>query len=291
MIKRIPAFAGMFYQSDFDKLDKQIASCFVESKFGPGTLPENKKNKTILGGIAPHAGYNYSGPCAAYLYKEIAESKFADCYIILGTNHTGIGPEFSTYLSDWQTPFGDIRTDTELGLKLIELFPELKNEPSAHIQEHSIEVQLPFLQFALKDNLNQLKILPILIKSQSYEDCLKLGKAISQLAKEKSICIIASSDFTHYGPSYGFVPFLSKVKENLYELDKKAINYIEKLKSKEFYNHSRKTTICGAFTIITAIEACKILGAKKAKLLNYYTSGDIANDYKNAVGYASISFE
>lgn len=289
MIKRKPVVAGMFYQDTFDKLDKQITLCF-ENKLGPGELPGKRKNKIIKGGIAPHAGYSLSGPCAAWFYKEIGEAKLPDCYIILGPNHSGTGSDFSTYLfSDWETPFGDVKIDKNLAYQLTKNFPKLINESGPNLQEHSIEVQLPFLQFANRNQLDKIKILPILIKNYDYSTLTKLAKAISEL--DKNITIIASSDFTHYGPNYGFTPFLHAIKDNIYRIDGKALDLIKEFNSQEFLKYSSKQTICGVAPIITAMQATKKLGAEKARTLSYYTSGDITEDYKNAVGYASLIFE
>lgn len=289
MIKRKPVAAGMFYQDTFDKLDKQITLCF-KNKLGPGELPSKRTNKKIIAGIAPHAGYSMSGPCAAWFYKEIGEAKLPDCYIILGPNHSGIGSDFSTYLfSDWETPLGDIRIDKKTAEEITKKFPQLTNESAANLQEHSIEVQLPFLQFANRNSLDKIKFIPILIKNYDYITLTKLADAISTLDKE--VTIIASSDLTHYGPNYGFTPFLHAIKDNIQRLDSKALDLIKDFNSKEFLKHSKKTTICGTAPIITTIEAARGLGARKARTLNYYTSGDVTKDYKNAVGYASVIFE
>lgn len=288
MINRKPIASGTFYEKNFGKLDKQIISCFL-SKLGPGELPVKRTNKPVHAIIVPHAGYVFSGSCASWAYKEIAESKFPKTYVILGPNHTGRGPEFSTYMfSDWDTPFGSVKIDKGLGNALIKKFPDLTNETEAHSFEHSIEVQLPFLQFASKDNLDKLKFLPLCISSVDYEKLVKLGKALSEF---EDIVVICSSDFTHYGSSYGFVPFLYSKKENLCKLDAEAIDCIKELNSKEFFNFAKKTTICGKSPIVSAIEFCKSKAIKKANLLSYYTSGDVTNDYDTAVGYASILFK
>lgn len=296
MANRKPIVAGAFYKSSFDELDKQIADCFKNNKFGPGDLPVKKRAKKIFGVIAPHAGYEFSGAGAAWAYKEIAESEFPDLFVILGTNHTGLGAELSTYFfADWETPLGIVKVDKDFGKALVKNFPALKNEAMAHLQEHSIEVQLPFLQFVNKDKIKDVKILPIVLGFCDYEICKKLGEKIAETAKaeNKKICIIASSDFTHYGASYGYLPFVHAQKENLYKLDGKAIDFIKRLDAKDFLDYKEKesATICGAFAIAAAIEACKNLGAKKAKLLQYYTSGDVIGDYSSAVGYAAIVFE
>lgn len=289
---RKPIAAGMFYEELFELLDKQISECFTHAK-GPGALPAKRTDREILGIIAPHAGYQFSGPCQAWAYKEIAESKFPDIFIILGTNHQGFG-KAATLLEDFETPLGIVKTDIDFAKKLIKNsdFNIVENK-ELHAKEHSIEVQLPFLQFANKDNLNNIRIVPIITGPEA--DYKKVAETIIETAKKenKKIIIIASSDFTHYGFSYGFVPFQTNIKENLYKLDKEAIKHIEKLDAFAFldYVKTTETTICGAQAIAIAIKTVKALKAKKAKLLQYYTSGDIVNDYRNAVGYASILFK
>ncbi len=283
-------FDGQFYEGSFERLDKQIKDCFID-KFGP-SLPLQKRTKNIKAVIAPHAGYMFSGPCQAWAYKEIAESKLPDVFVILGTNHTGLGARFSTLLDDFETPFGIIKVDKQFGKELMKKFKLLKNDEKAYSSEHSIEVQLPFLQFVNKDELTKVRILPILIQDVSFDLLKELGEAIGKI-KDKKIIIIASSDFTHYGYNYGYLPFTENKKENMYELDNKAIDFIKKLDSEGFLNYKKEkmATICGYNAIIALIEACKSLKVKNGKLLKYYTSGDISKDYNNMVGYAAMVFE
>ena len=142
---RKPIVAGTFYEAEEEALNEQIKNCFL-SKFGPGRLPEikkEKKEKAVLGIIVPHAGYVYSGACAAYAYKEIAESASPDLFVIIGLSHSGYSSCIS--LEDWETPLGIARNDKDFGRSLIKT--GLKQNETAHSQEHSIEVQLPFLQF------------------------------------------------------------------------------------------------------------------------------------------------
>lgn len=287
MVRR-PIVAGQFYPNDFNELNTQIEESF-NSKFGPGALPIKKRDKEIIGIISPHAGYVYSGPGAAWAYKEIAESKLADLYIMLGLSHSGFGTCLS--LEDWETPFGLIQTDKEFGKKLIE--KGIKQDEAAHQQEHSIEVQLPFLQFANKDYLKQLKIIPIITSpDKNYEE---IAKIIVETIKELKIkaCIITSSDFTHFGLNYAYFPFKDNIKENMYKLDNDAIGHIKALNAYKFLDYTEQTgaTICGKYPIAVMLEASKLLGAKKAKLLHYYTSGDIVGDYGSAVGYGAIVVE
>jgi len=286
---RQPVMAGHFYEENPKKLEKQIINCF-ESKFGPGVLPSKRKNKRIVGVIAPHAGYVFSGPCAVWAYKEIAEAEFPEVYIMLGLSHSGKKSCIS--LSDWETPLGIVKNDTEFG-KLIMKNAGLKNDEQTHLGEHSIEVQLPFLQFASKDRIKDLRICPIIISPGTpYEEIAKgIDKTINQTGK--NAVIIASSDFTHYGLNYGFFPFTENIKENMKKFDAKAIEHIKNLDDKGFlkYVFDNDATICGAYPIAALLSLAKYFDAKKAILQHYYTSGDIINDYSSAVGYASIILE
>jgi len=286
---RKPIVAGMFYPADFEDLSNQINDSF-HSKFGPGSLPLKKRNKEIKGIIAPHAGYKFSGPAAAWAYKEIAESKLADIYIMLGLSHQGLPSCIS--LEDWETPLGIVEVDKDFQSALM-ANSGLKQDEKAHANEHSIEVQLPFLQFANKDHLKQLKIAPIIVsEDKNYKEIAQaIVKTIEQTGK-KAI-IIASSDFTHYGVNYGYFPFQDNAKENMHKIDKEAIEQIKNLDPKAFLDYISNTgaTICGKIPIATLIDSCKLLGAKKAELLHYYTSGDIVKDYSSAVGYGAISVE
>lgn len=275
---RQPVVSGMFYASDKEELKQQIKDSY-DSKLGP----KENNNIKIFAAICPHAGYPYSGPCAAHVYNEIKNQKY-DTFIILGTNHTGIGNS-SVSLDDFETPLGIAKNDIELTKEIMERC-NLKENTQAHAQEHSIEVQIPFLQ----DIQEEINIVPIIIDFNS--DYRSIAKGISEVIKNsnKKICIIASSDFTHCGANYGFMPFTDNIKEKLEEFDFKAILKILALDSEGFLDYIKETgaTICGAYAIAVLIEICKSLDKKETKLLKYYTSGDISRDYSSAVGYASI---
>jgi MEMO1 family protein len=285
-------FAGQFYEKNEQALDKQIIECF-EDKNGPGALPLSKRSGKIQAIIAPHAGYSYSGSCAAWAYKAIAEAEFAEIYIIIGPNHSGSGNAIS--MQGYETPFGIVRVDQEFAKSLLEKNTELQIDEEAHAGEHSIEVQIPFLQFATKDNNenvhgNGLKIVPIIIHEIDY---VKLGLDLKETILEcgKKVVIIISSDFTHYGHDYHYMPFSTDVKKNIYERDGKAIEFIKSLNADGFIGYMDETmgTVCGAFPIAVLL---KTLKHSKVELLQYYTSADLEEDskYKNAVGYASILF-
>ena len=157
---RETAVAGQFYDSDFMKLDKQINDCYT-SKFGPGDLPVKRTDKKIVRAvIVPHAGYFFSGACAAWAHKEIAESRFPHDFIILGPNNYSGKSALSA--EDWKTPFGVVRTDKEL-VRQIKEATKIGIGEEAHMHEHSLEVQLPFLQFSNKDKMPNLRIVPIVL--------------------------------------------------------------------------------------------------------------------------------
>jgi len=267
---REPLVAGQFYPENPKELKRMIKECFL-SEFGPGRLPK-EKGKNIIGGIVPHAGYMYSGPCAAHLYKEITGK---ERFIILGVSHRGYNG-ICTTLEDFKTPLGIAQLDKGLAESLIKS-NLIEDNKLVHEAEHSIEVQLPFLQFVLG---NKFKFVPIIIG--------KYDGRIAKLLSQHDVCVLASSDLTHFGYSYGYTPFTKDKKENLYKLDNSAIEIIKELNSKKFLDFCKDKTICGSLPISILLDYAKLKKAK-AHLLKYYTSGDILNDYESAVGYASIA--
>jgi AmmeMemoRadiSam system protein B len=282
--------AGSFYEQEYDRLIKQIENCFYDKK-GPGDLPAKRRDVLLKGVIAPHAGYVFSGACQAWAYKEIAESKIPKTYIIIGPNHSGIGPDFVvSFNENWETPFGSVRTDKRFGMELISRCELVKESDEIHKNEHSIEVQLPFLLYANKGKEGQIKILPLLVKNYDFESCRKVAEAITEISED--ICVIASSDFTHFGPNYSYVPFNYNVKDGIFNLDNGAIELIKKLDTKEFLDYVKRTrtTICGAGAIAVLMECMKSMFVKKVNLLQYYTSGDVIDDYTNSVSYVAMSF-
>ena len=299
-------FAGKFYEEDKKSLNNQIETCFY-SKLGPQDMPKltSKKTTKIFGAVSPHAGYYYSGAGMAFVYKEIAEIEkraMPDVFIILGTNHTGMNNfDFSLSLEDFETPLGIAENEkslTELIIqnKNIEILANRDEAP--HLQEHSIEVQLPFIQFIYNLKNKNFTFVPIIVCSNDLDKIKKFSETLSEIIKKyelenkKKVMIIASSDMTHYGLSYGFLPFSPKeAKERMITLDGNAIQSILKCDIKNFHEKAKNMTICGTFTIITMLETIRKLGAKKGFLLKYYNSGDITKDYGSVVGYASMIFK
>lgn len=285
MPTRKPVVAGQFYCINKERLLKQIEECFTNPQ-GPGKLPvagARSGKKNLFGVIAPHAGYMFSGAGQAWCYKEIGEAEFPDVYVILGVNHAS--QETCSSNDDWETPLGLAECDRELAKKMQDEGLPINN--LAHRYEHSIEVQIPFLQFVSKDNEKKLRILPIMIaddKHAKWADVIE--KSITAL-KRKAI-VICSSDFTHYGKNYGYLPFTDP-KKNLRPFDKKATDKITENDIEGFVEFCRlnEATICGRHGIGVLMDLAQ---RKKAKgeVLKYYTSGDVLDDYSNAVGYASI---
>lgn len=282
-------FAGQFYEAKEFELDKQIKECF-EDKNGPGDLPLSKRTNKIKAVIAPHAGYQFSGPCAAWAYKEIAEAEFADIYIIIGPSHNNHASALST--KGYETPLGLARTDQEFARLLLEKNTELTDDDTAFIDEHSVEVQIPFLQYVCKDKMHELKILPIILNSEIDIAKLALDLKDAIVESEKSAVIIISSDFTHHGRQYHHVQFSVDVRKNIYESDRKAIEFIEKFDVDGWmqYVQENMMTICGFIPVAVLL---KTLKPTKVRLEHYYTSADLESesDYKNSVSYAAIIFE
>lgn len=282
---RQPKAAGSFYSYDKNSLTRQIKECFL-SRLGPGKLPGKGMGSEVIGAVAPHAGYLYSGPCAAHTYKHISDSKKPDVYILLGLSHAGNKSSIS--LDDWQTPLGIAKTDRAFGEALISN-TGIRQDESSHKDEHSIEVQLPFLQFIHKEAV----ILPLIASNDMPYRVIASGIAKTINETGKKACIIASSDFTHFGRNYGFFPFRDNIRENLYRLDEGAIKHALRLDAEGFLGYIQKTgaTICGMQPVAVMLEACRALGCSKAKLIKYYTSADVTRSYESSVGYASIIAE
>ncbi len=277
---RKPAVAGYFYESDEQLLKERIKWCYTHP-IGPGRIPGKLGNKrSIKGLISPHAGYEFSGPVAAFSYLELAEDGLPETVLILCPNHTGMGSGLSTMTQGgWQTPLGEVPIDTEFARKLVDNYPLMDDEPSAHIQEHSCEVQLPFLQELGQD----FKLVPICMMMQDLETSQELGGAIALTAQElgQDLVVIASTDFTHQMPHKVAVA-----------QDKKVLDAIESFDEQEMFKRiiSNNVTMCGYGPVATTMAASKAMGAHDATILKYATSGDTSGNYTSVVGYGSAVF-
>ncbi|MEM1546649.1 MAG: MEMO1 family protein [Candidatus Methanomethylicia archaeon] len=276
---RFPAVAGSFYSNNKSDLVNQIESCF-KSKIGPGAIPEVNKDgkRKIIGIVSPHAGYMYSGPVAAHGFSALAIDGKPETFVIIGPNHTGYGSGISIMINGiWRTPLGDVEIDYEVSKLITEKSNIIDIDDEAHIYEHSVEVQIPFLQYIYG---NGFKIVPIVMMLQGLKESIEIGKVLGEICKNKNIVIIASSDFTHY-ESY----------QTAYRKDEEAIKTILELNQEAFYNtiNTLNISVCGPGPIMTLITAVKAIGPSRAILLKYANSGDVTGDYSSVVGYASIA--
>ncbi|RJP28828.1 MAG: AmmeMemoRadiSam system protein B [Candidatus Omnitrophota bacterium] len=266
-IVRNPVVSGQFYPNSANEIKKQLNS-FIAA---PGQIYE------AIGCLMPHAGYIYSGKVATLT---AASMHIKETVFLLGPNHTGYGSPFSIMAKgSWKTPMGDVEIDDAISNKLLENCNLLTDDASAHMFEHSLEVELPILQFFNKN----FKIIPITMSSDDINELKKVGEAIagcikSSGAEQKSL-IIASSDLTHYEDIDS-----ARKKDNI------AIDSILKLDENGLMKNIKEygISMCGYMPAITMISAAKLLNAKKTKLISYTTSAENSGDESSVVGYAGI---
>ncbi|RMD52568.1 MAG: AmmeMemoRadiSam system protein B [Nitrospirae bacterium] len=262
---RTPAVAGYFYYGTGEALLNQVE----------GYIDEDAPKEEVLGVLSPHAGLMYSGAVAGSVYSRI---KMPDTFILIGPNHTGMGSDISIMSSGvWEMPMGSIKIDETLAKKILNETNIVTDDPTAHYYEHSLEVQLPFIYYFSRS----VKIVPITMLSTSYEDCVELGNTLAKVIGdvEYSVVIVASSDMTHY-----------ESDEVARQKDELAIEKILALDPEGLYTTVRRygISMCGFAPATTMLIATKQLGATKAELVSYMTSGEVSGDYEKVVGYAGI---
>jgi len=277
---RHPAYAGTFYEGSVQSLKAQIEACFTHS-LGPKTLPKvlDDKLKRTVGLICPHAGYMFSGPVAAHGYYQLALDGKPDLIVVFGPNHTGSGSGLAIMREGaWRTPLGEVEIDTAIADRIMRESSLIDVDDVAHVREHSIEVQLPWLQYLYGSGF---RFVPICFLMQDLQSSREVGMAVAKALRDKNALVIASTDLTHYEPQ--------KAAERK---DKAAIEAASKLDEKRLYStvESLQVSMCGYGPAIAVITAAKELGAKNGSLLCYKTSGDIVGDYSAVVGYASMIF-
>lgn len=266
---RQPIAAGSFYPDDRNSLEDQLKQLFSEVE----TEPE------ALGIVSPHAGYIYSGQTAAWAVSSLGEK---NRFIILSPNHTGLGPRFSVFSEgSWHTPLGNCPIDEDLAGELLKQ-SFLEEDSLAHSQEHSIEVQLPFLQH----RFNRFSFVPISIKNIGYSEeflkqSQKLGETVSELAKKENIGLIASSDFSHYLP-------LETAKEK----DDKALEKILSLDPEGFFQTLEEidASVCGYGPIAILMSAARKLKLKP-EVIHRSTSAEATGDESSVVSYIALGFK
>ncbi len=259
-----------FYPLDADPLLRQ-----VNSYLGQATPPSFKG--TVVALMVPHAGYQYSGQVAANAYALLAGRSFETVFIIGPAHRAYVRGAAVDRVDAYQTPLGKVSVSKELAEELIEAGAFIYYDSTAHAQEHSIEVQLPFLQAVLQD----FKIVPVVMGECSWDYVQDLAGALAKVAVGRNVLIITSSDLSHYHPY-----------DEAVKLDKAGLAVVEKLNSRKLFEllENGRTEMCGAASVLAVIEASKRLGADGAKVLAYANSGDVTGDKSGVVGYSAVVF-
>jgi MEMO1 family protein len=265
---REPAVAGHFYPANPERLRGDIESYLTSGLSGGEKTP-------AIACMVPHAGYMYSGQVAGAVFSRL---EIPDSCIVLGPNHTGRGHQLAIVKEGtWRTPLGEIRIDSELAELLIREFPALSEDSAAHRSEHSIEVEIPFLQVCRRDT----KFVPIAIGTGQLVLLEQLGHALAEVLKTSKgpALIVASSDMNHYEDDA-----TTRIK------DRKAVDKILALDAPGLYQTvmNESISMCGFGPAVAMLTAARRLGAKKAELVQYATSADVSGDHKVTVGYAGI---
>ncbi len=262
--------AGYFYPGSKGELEAAMARM--------ARVPEGQSRSKVkaLAVVCPHAGYEYSGEVAGAVYAGVEVPPTA---VILGPAHRSIDPMFAIQAAGaWETPLGQSPVDCDLAAAILKGDDRVRDDPEAHDQEHSLEVQLPFLQHFRSD----VSIVPIAVSYiAEYEDLEALGRALAKAIREsrRKVLIVASTDMSHYVP-----------RARAEALDRLAIDAIVKLDPRGLYDvvRDRDISMCGVRPVTAALVAARELGASKGELVLYRTSGDRTGDMREVVGYAGL---
>ncbi|MBU0485010.1 MAG: AmmeMemoRadiSam system protein B [Proteobacteria bacterium] len=266
-MRRTPAVANQFYPGDRSSLTSILENLIP-------SLPEQDKVQA-LAVVSPHAGYVYSGAVAGETFARV---RIPENVIILGPNHHGYGPTLALMADGiWDMPMGEVPINHELADLILKNSDLIQADDLAHRPEHSLEVQVPFLQFFQKN----LSIVPLVVSRISYDDCLEVGRAIAAAiqAFHKPVLLVASTDMTH---------FESRNEATI--KDAFALKQIEKLDPQGLYETvlDQRISMCGIMPTTIVLAAAIALGAKKSELVRYTDSGDTSGDTSQVVGYAGF---
>lgn len=279
MILRQPAVAGSFYPKDRDDLDSLLGS-FIR---GP------RDERDVIGCVVPHGMYAYCGKTQARAYKALGNGDFT--FVVLGANHHGAGSSASIMTSGkWRTPLGDYPINNEIAAE-IKKASGIAEDIESHSNEHSIEVQLPWLQKMFPRS----SFVPISLGKLSLDETEVIGKAISKASVGRRLVVIASSDFTHYGEVYNYSPVdgeAEEILEFIEGIDRQAAQRITSLDPAGFveFVETHRSTICGCAPIAAMLFSVEEW-ASRASLLDYSTSYAVSKSKDAIVGYCSIIVE
>jgi len=278
--------AGGFYPATATEIKELIGKYMAKTSDGPIKI---KKEKSIACGLSPHAGYLYSGKTAARFYSSLAEG-MPSRYIVIGPNHTGWGDPISIMdEGEWETPLGKVPIDSELASSLLEHSDLISNDHKAHKMEHSVEVQLPFLQY-LRDDIT---FVPMCLRLQDLESVIEVSQAIRE-SVDDNVCVIASSDLVHFGSRYGYRPFIGNERETIEWIernDRQVLAMVEARDVDGMYDFisNLNYTMCGYGAAGIAMLVATQFGLA-GKILDYTTSYEASGDFNLVVGYGSVIF-
>lgn len=285
---RQPYRAGSFYEAD-ERACARSARQLVDLAQVPADLPA-----TVVGGLVPHAGWPFSGALAALTLKALAQRGRLSRVVVFGADHWGIAGGASVYDSgSWRTPLGLVPVDEELASALLARCPALSANPAAHAREHSIEVQLPIMQVLCPE----VRVVPINVSPEP--GAVEVGRQVGQVLREAfpQASVVGSTDLTHYGPGYGFVPGgtgpvgLEWAKQN----DRRLLKLIEAMRAERIVDEANtRHNACGGGAIAATMAAAAAMGAAAGHCLGYTTSADVMASFgrsaDEAVGYAAVVF-
>ncbi|MBI4537271.1 MAG: AmmeMemoRadiSam system protein B [candidate division NC10 bacterium] len=264
MVRR-PAVAGSFYPGVRDRLRFQVEALW----------PKVAQPERAVGVVVPHAGFVYSGRVAAAAYAKV---EFPDSVVILGPNHSGLGARAALMTAGrWETPLGEVPLDTDLARAILASGAGIQDDPLGHLREHSIEVQLPFLQYFDRP----FQFVPICLLGQDFSLCQEVGQAVARaiMAASKRVLLVASTDMSHY---------ISRAEAS--RKDRMALEAILALEPAELHRVVReeKISMCGFHPTTAMLIAAKALGATRAELVVYTDSGEVTRTFDQVVAYAGL---
>ena len=273
---RRPAVSGLFYEADASGLRTQVQRCF-EHAYGPGRLPGPAGHRSVHALVVPHAALQYSGPVAAHAYLRLAEARPPAVIVVVGPDHLGSGPPVALAPHGrWATPLGEVETDHPVKEALRRL--GLPADGRGHLREHSIEVQLPFLQVIGFRG----PVIPVVMAGQETETIVRLADMLVAALAGLDATMIASTDLSHYLPHERAVAIDRVVLTALVSGD--GLRLIDEVR-----RHA--ITMCGAGPVAAVMEATRRRGCGPVNILRYATSGDIGGDRRSVVGYVAAALD
>jgi hypothetical protein len=267
-MRRQPAVAGTFYPAEPDELTRDLRQLFR----GPEAVPGPR----ALALMVPHAGYIYSGGVAAATYSAAVLSRRI---VILGPNHTGAGEPIAVFDEGaWDFPFGEVPIDEPLARALLARCPNARSDARAHLKEHSLEVQVPFLMHLLES----VSLVPVCVGTLRLPSLLDLGRALADAIREAEgeVLIVMSSDMSHYIPAAEAEKLDRMALERVLAIDPEGLHRV-------VLEH--QISMCGIAPTVVGLEAARCLGAREARLIAYANSGDRSGDFESVVAYAGVA--